>query len=232
MTITTPTTSVFAKFVPKAFPYQFTGQLHVDQIVGGIPSDPKVAEGWLRSKLAESDDLIREQIAKTMIERDVDAEQAAELVDSLRHLNGFKRDENGLYIEGRQLKACLKEASMIAANAGKLRAGKWGNPTDANYKKGLKAWIPEHVFVQEDRLYLGVDEPSRINQRFAHTQRGTGIVYEEIVDDAVIDFTVATDYKFKDEEWAMIWLTAEQNGLGATRSQGYGRFTVVRWEAL
>ena len=44
-----------------------------------------------------------------------------------------------------------------------------GHPTDANYKKGLKAWFPEHVFVQEDRLYLGVEEPMRVNQRFAHT---------------------------------------------------------------
>ena len=63
-----------------------------------------------------------------MVEREVDKEEAAELVDTLRHLNGFKRDENGLYIEGRQAKAMLKEAAMIAANAGKLPAGKWGTP--------------------------------------------------------------------------------------------------------
>ena len=167
-----------------------------------------------------------------MVEREVDKDEAAELVDSLRHLNGFKRDEDGLYIEGRQAKAMLKEAAMCAANAGKLRAGKWGTPTDANYKKGLKAWFPEHVFVVEDRLHLGVEEPTRINQRFAHTSRGTGIVYEEIVDDAVIDFTVETDHKFTDVEWAMIWLQAERNGLGATRSQGFGRFVVTSWERL
>lgn len=32
------------------------------------------------------------------------------------------------------------------------------------------------------------------------------------------------------EQWAMIWLTGEQQGIGATRSQGYGRYTVTRWE--
>jgi hypothetical protein len=30
----------------------------------------------------------------------------------------------------------------------------------------------------------------------------------------------------------MIWLTAEQLGIGATRSQGYGRFVLTRWERL
>lgn len=62
--------------------------------------------------------------------------------------------------------------------------------------------------------------------------RGTGIQYEEYVTDAVIGFTVLTDHKFTDEQWAMIWLTGEQQGLGATRSQGYGRYTVTEWTSI
>jgi CRISPR/Cas system CSM-associated protein Csm4 (group 5 of RAMP superfamily) len=30
----------------------------------------------------------------------------------------------------------------------------------------------------------------------------------------------------------MIWLTAEQQGIGASRSQGFGRFEVTSWERL
>ena len=226
-------TSVFASYQAKAWPYRFAGTLHIGTIAGGTPSDDKVAEAWLRTKLADKDDLIREAVAKTMVERGIDAEEAAREVDSLQHLTGFKRDpETGLYIEGRQLKAGLKEAVNIAANAGKITTKGWGDPDNANYKKGIKAWFPEHVFVLEDRLPLGVTEPTGIVQRFVHTPRGTGIQYEEYVEDAKVGFTVVTDYDFTAEQWAMIWLTGEQQGIGASRSQGFGRYEVTGWERL
>lgn len=225
-------TSIFASYQSKAWPFRFAGTLHVATIAGGVPTDDKVAEAWLRTKLADKDDLIREAVAKTMVERGIGAEEAAAEVDSLKHLNGFKRDETGLYIEGRQLKAALKEAVNVAANAGKITAKGWGNPDNANYKKGIKGWFPEHVFVLEDRLHLGVAEPTGIVQRFVHTPRGTGIQYEEYVEDAKASFTIVTDHDFTAEQWAMIWLTGEQQGIGASRSQGFGRYEVTSWERI
>lgn len=216
-------TSVFdkPKFAAAAYPHRFAGQLVVATIAGGTPTDPKVAEGWLRTKLADKDDLIREAVAEVMVERGIDAESAAEIVSTNKHLNGFKRDAHGLYIDGRQLKACIKEAACI-----RWPDTRWG-PT----RKGTKSFFAEHVFVSEDRLPLGVAEPTGVMQRFVHTFRGNGIQYEEYVEDAKISFSVITDYKFKAEEWAMLWLTAEQQGLGASRSQGFGRFEVVQWDA-
>lgn len=225
------TESVFARFQAKAWPFRYNGSLIVGTIAGGTPTDPKVAEGWLRTKLAPKDDLLREMVAEVMAERQVQADEAAKIVDEKKHLNGFKRDGNGLYIEGRQLKAALKEAASVAANAGRLTSKGWGDPDNANYKKGLKAWFPEHVFVVEDRLYLGVTEASGVAQRFVHTSRGTGIQYEEYVTDAKITFTVETDHEFTDEQWAHIWLTGERQGIGASRSQGFGKYTVTSWNA-
>lgn len=220
-------TSAFEKYKAKAYPFTFHGSLHIARIAGGTPTDPKVAEGWLRTKLgANSDDLIRAQVAEVMVDRGVSEEDAAAVVNTNRHLNGFKRDEQGLYIEGRQLKAAIKEAASVAGAAGKLPMTKWGKTN-----KGLLGYIAEHVCVVEDRLHLGAIEPSGIAQRFVHTWRGTGIQYEEYVDDAKFDFTVVTDHAFTPEHWAMLWLTGEQQGIGATRSQGYGRYTVTRWEA-
>jgi hypothetical protein len=47
----------------------------------------------------------------------------------------------------------------------------------------------------------------------------------------VSDYTqVITDHDFTPKEWAAIWTAGEQNGLGASRSQGYGRYEVVRWD--
>lgn len=219
-------TSAFAKYIPKAYPYRFAGTMHIVRIAGGIPTDPKVAEGWLKTKLgANSDDLIRAQVAEVMAERGVTAEEATTLVDANRHLNGFKRDENGLYIEGRQLKAAIKEAASVAGAAGKLPLKKWGLTG-----KWLNAYIAEHVCVVEDRLPLGLSEPTGIAQRFVHTHHGTGIQYEEYCDDVKLSFTITTDHDFTEEQWAMIWLTGGQQGIGATRSQGYGRYTVTSWE--
>jgi hypothetical protein len=224
--------SVFAKYEARSFPYRFGATLHVSCIAGGTPSDSNVAEGWLRSKLAPKDDLIREMVAEVMAERGVDAEEAAKIVDLRKHLNGFKRfrpedDQTGLYIEGRQVKAAIKEAGSVAVAAGKLEGRGWGKTN-----KGLLGYLSEHVFVVEDRIPLGVAEPSGIAQRFITSFRGTGIQYEEYVDDAKVSFTVMTDHNFSEQEWAHIWLTGQQQGLGASRSQGFGRYEVVRWEPL
>lgn len=221
-------TSVFAKYVPKAFPHRFDAQLHVHRIAGGTPTDPKVAEGWLKTKLGvDKDELLREMVAEVMVDRGVDADEATEIVNINRHLNGFKRDENGLYIEGRQVKAAIKEAASVAAAADKLALKGWGKTN-----KGLLSFVAEHICVVEDRIPLGVTEPSGVGQRFVHTWRGSGIQYEEYVDDAKLSFTVLTDFDFTDEQWAMLWLTGEQQGIGASRSQGYGRYEVTGWERV
>lgn len=217
--------SVFEKFQAEMFPFRFTGQLHVGCIAGGTPTDPNVAEGWIKTKLGAKDDQLRAMVAETMVERGVTAEEATKLVDTLKHLNGFKRDENGLYIEGRQLKAALKEAASCAVAAGKLNGRGWGKTN-----KGLLSYLAEHVFVVEDRLHLGVTEATGINQRFVHTFRGSGIQYEEYVEDAKVDFTIMADHDFSERDWAAIWTSGEQQGIGASRSQGYGRYEVTRWD--
>lgn len=221
-------TSVFAKYADKMYPHRFAGQLHVGRIAGGTPTDPKVAEGWLRTKLGvDKDDLIREQVAQVMVERGVTADEATKIVDTSKHLNGFKRDEQGLYIEGRQLKAALKEAASVAVAAGKLNGRGWGKTN-----KGLLSYLAEHAFVVEERLHLGVNEATGIAQRFVHTFRGSGIQYEEYVDDAKVDFTVIADHDFSNEEWATIWTAGENQGIGASRSQGFGRYAVTRWDRI
>lgn len=219
--------SAFEKYRAQAWPYRFHGALRIDRVCGGVPTDPKVAEGWLRTKLGTTDEhLIQQQVAEVMAERGVTADEAVTEVNTNRHLNGFKRDEQGLYIEGRQLKAAIKEAASVAGAADKIPLKSWGKTN-----KGLLNFIAEHVCVVEDKLHLGVTQPTGVAQRFVHTWRGTGIQYEEYVDDAEIAFTVLSDHSFTEENWAMIWLTGEQQGIGATRSQGYGRYTLLKWEA-
>jgi hypothetical protein len=226
--------SAFDSFRKDAYPFQYKGQLNVAHLVGGVPSDPKVAEGWIKTKLgvtAEAE--FQKIVAKTVLERGVSPEEAVEIANTMKNLNGFKRGEQDgdhpgeLYVEGRQLKAALKEAINVAVAAGKLNGRGWGKTN-----KGILGFAAEHVFVVEERLYLGVTEPSEIQQRFVHTWKGAGIQYEEMVHDAIVTFTIVADYEFSDKEWAQIWLTGEKQGLGATRSMGYGTYRIEEWTQL
>lgn len=221
--------SVFAKFKPKAYPFNFACTIRmVSPIAGGTPTDERVAEGWLKTKLAVSpeynrDDLIREAVAEVMVERGVTADEATKIVDSNKHLNGFRRDDSGLYLEGRCAKACIKEGANI-----RWPKDRWG-PS----KKGTLSFFAEHIFVVEDKLHLGIAEADGVNQRFVHTWRGSGIQYEEYgAAGRELSFTVASDFDFTDEQWGLLWLTCEQQGIGASRSQGYGRFEVVKWDRI
>jgi len=233
---------VFSKFDAEAYPHWYEGTLVVGVLVGGIPQDPKIVESWIRTKLRDtrSDAEIQELIASTMAERGISEDDAiVKAAGSLVGVNSFKRDARGLHIEGRQLKAALKEAAMVAVNAGKISAEKWGKPDNATYKKGIKGWLPEHIFVVEETLYIykegkpdPVTEVDGTIQKFIHTHRGDSIGYEQYVRDAEIRFTVKTDHELTEKQWGMIWLTGELQGLGASRSQEYGRYEVTKWERI
>lgn len=233
--------SVFARYESQLYPYLYAGTLFVPRLAGGTPTDPRKAEGWLRSRFEDStDDQIERMVAEVMADRLVQGESATredavEQVLNTRHLNGFKRTGDGeLYIEGRQLKAAIKEAGNI-----RWPKRRWGQSN-----KGTRGFFAEHLFVIEHILGLGVKEPTRIEQRFPHTWKGSGIQYEEIVEDAKIHFTLETDVDFakevkKDgdfqnegEFWAALWTTGERQGIGATRSQGFGMYSVIRWERI
>lgn len=215
--------SVFSDFIPKAYPYTYRGTLLVGRIAGGTPSDPNVAEGFIRTKLGlDNEKVIQQAVSEIMVERGIPADEAAAELATNKYLNGFKRNEGGLYIEGRQLKSAIKEAANI----------RWPKATWGPSRKGSKGFFAEHVFIQETRLPLGVTEPTGVAQHFVQSRFGSSMKYLEYVDNAEITFTLTTDYEFTREQWALLWLTGEQQGLGANRSQGYGRYEVTEWKRV
>lgn len=225
--------SAFASYQRKMYPHVYDVEIHLHSIAGGTPSDPKVALGWIKSKFQDNDEFIRDLVLQTMADRGIGEDEAIEHAAILNRLNGFKRDEHGLYIEGRHVKAMLKECASIAQQEKKLKM-KWGTYENAKGEekggKNAKSFLTEHVFVIENRIHLGRLECDEIIQRFIHKWSGSAIQYEEIVYDADISFTVESDHAYTDDEWAAIWTTGERNGLGASRSQDCGRFTVTKWE--
>lgn len=235
---------VFADLAGKAWPFTFRVTLAVPFLAGGVPSDPAVAESWIRNKLGDrTDQQIMILVAETMLDRGITQEEAIKEVNRLKHTTGFKRDpDRGMYIEGRTVKAMIKEAASIAvatpevASYVKLSLKGWGTTG-----KWLNAYLAEHFFVEEDRIYLRdavteqpLHEPSEIRQSFPKNARvgQTGIQYTEIAHDVLVTFTVKTDHPWTREEIGMIFLTGAENGLGAQRSQQMGRYTVVEFTQL
>lgn len=233
--------SVFADYKYRIYAHRWRATIQVDTLVGGIPKDPNKAKGWLQSKLgASKEERIQKLAAETMVEMGVTLDEAMKVVADLEGLNGFKVFDartvhedpaavvGGLYAEGRCLKSMVKEASNI-----QWPKRKWG-PTN----KGTRGFWSEHVFVEEDRIPIldeagaNITAPTDINQRFVHTWRGSGIQYEEYVEDAIVSFTVISDFPFKHDDLATLWVTAEANGFGASRSQGFGKFAVIAWDSL
>ncbi len=223
--------SVFDKYTDKVYQHRYQVEIQVGNLHGGVPTDPKVAEAWIKAKMVDDrDDVVKDLVAKTMVERGLDPTDSVtsdELDDivadavKMRQLSGFYRTPDGeLAIRGRHVKAMIKEAANIA-----YAKDRWG-PTN----KGTRSFFAEHGFVAEDWIPLGRTVPDGIDQRFVSTFRGTGIQYDEYVEDVKVGFTVVTDHKFTDDQWGTIWVIAERNGLGAARSQGFGTFEVTRWD--
>ena len=93
----------------------------------------------------------------------------------------------------------------------------------------------ERVFINPAHILLGSTEPDGMELMLIHATGPKGAVnslaYHEYVNEATISFNVLVcNDDIKAEHWPKIWILAEENGLGACRSQSFGRFDVTKWE--
>jgi hypothetical protein len=230
--------SVFADRAADLFTIYDVSITFTDKVMGGVPKDPKIIEGWLRAKAGLTDDVeeLRQATLRTLTELglevkpDMTWEQIEEASASLaaeKQTNGFKRDTNGLYLEERQVKAMLKESTNIL-----FAAERWGKT-----KKGPKSFLAERVFVKPDRIYLDRTEPDGVDLFIGHVSgpqgRRSTITYIEYVERATATLRVlSTKDELGADEWGLLWAHAEKNGLGALRSQGHGQFVVTKWDRV
>lgn len=207
-------------------------------IVGGIPSDKSVIEGWIRSRMDLGDAAISELVEQTVTERGVltpdeaiEAVMQSELAPSV---NGFKRDDNGqLCIEGRIVKAALKEW-MNSAYPGTKFPGK---TKIEGLRKGLMRYAAEAVRVDDMLIGLGVKEPTMIEERIKHVMTPQGprssINRVEVVEQPEVTFTISVRDDFIPEDaWARIWSVGEAIGLGSDRGRSDGQFELTEWQRL
>lgn len=211
-----------------------------DLLLGGAPRDPSQIAGWIRRAAGVTqEEEVRQMLVRHLRELGEDVDEgagyddlvaASENAASERNLNCFKTNGSGPYVEGRQVKAMLKEAVNI------LFAGeRWGK-RPGYQGKGPKNFVAERVFVAPDEIPLG-DAEVRIEHRqgLVQTPQGPRAILQlnEAAHRPLLRFEVRVlDDCLEAEQWVKIWTLAEHLGLGAARSQGHGAFEVTRWERL
>lgn len=199
------------------------------RIVGGVPNDPNMIANWLKANMPNVTEDERAKLAQTTIE----AVQPAVDEAAGKMWTTFKRDEKGLYIEGRQLKAAFKEAANILREA----LQKQEKAEKKSRFTGIRSKLAEHLFVEDERIYLvrngePVKTPTGTEERAINviTAQGPRTALKRVdfvapeglelrarvryLDAGIVDADlVGTLIEF------MGW-----NGLGADRSLGSGQF--------
>jgi hypothetical protein len=219
-----------------------TGNLY-----GGSPFDPTLVEGWLKSKLGITDEeelkvWTKKHLAETqgLDANDIDdiaIEKAIQENALEKKAQGFKRlpETNQPYVEGRHVKAMIKEATNIAYPQGEHKWGRYSNTKGVSVGgKSPLSYIAERVWVPEAPIVVA-DETDGFEFAVGHIEdwkgRRSTIGYFEYCAKPVVQFQVKVlDDCLSFEQWGRIWQVAEGNGLGARRSQGGGQFAVTRWE--
>lgn len=208
-----------------------------NKVLAGVPKNPKIIEGWLRSKAGiTEEEEVRQAMIRTLVELgaevtpDMTYNQLVEASDRLAGVKstlGFKQNDSGLILEDRQIKAAIKEAVNI------LYAGdRWGVT-----KKGPRNFTAERVFISPpDINFLPArSEPDGVELLIVHANTPQGprssLSYHEYMYKARIQFTLLSlRNEIEPQQWAEIWTVAQEGGLGSCRSQSYGRFDVTKWD--
>src|SRR5262249_27920372 len=211
--------------------YQATLQVK-EKVMGGTPKKPKLIEGWLRARMDLEEEELRATWIRTLTELGVEIrpgmsfaeiEAASEAIGATKHTNGFKVDANGLYLEGRCVKAMLKEATSVAfadTKFGQRRATTGERKGELVGGKSPRSYLAERLYVNPDRIYLGTDKPSGVDLMIGHVvdQRGARsmLEYVEYVSRATITFEVMVHLDFMgsptdEDQWAKLWVYAQEN---------------------
>jgi len=136
----------------------------------------------------------------------------------------FKRDEDGLYYEGRCVRGHVKDCALQVSKTTGIA--------------GFKAKVANHVYVEENKIYLGKDKPDGIEKRFIQvmTKPGPRSTFKFI--DYVLDpklvfvLRVFNDGVITKEHLETIFEYGGIHGIGQERGQSWGRYRLVEMVEL
>lgn len=203
------------------------------RVVGALPKHPSVIDAWVLSRAKKSGKT--EEEAKAVAEKIKEEVQADAEVE--KSWVCFKSDSMGIYLEDRNFKAMLREA----ANTLESFRGTGSVARRQTFQHGL--------FIKPDRIYFMRDgkpikEPDGYQERTIHVMTAMGprdtLKREDYIDppaSAEFEIWVVVPMNRKtaviDEALIAEWLELGQEiGIGGSRSQGFGKFKVVKFERI
>lgn len=212
----------FIEITPEAMWDRYALTLKIPEIAGGVPSDPKLIQAWQAAHWPEKG---TSPPAPPTIE-DATAETVAALGPEAPGWNTFVRDQEGNFaFMGYQVKAMLKEAAAV------LRGFLLATQRDA-VPTYLRARLAEKVHVEERLLTFSPHKttPDRSPEKPIHVMTALGprdaLKKTDILENVELHVTlkVLADGQFTLPLLRTLLSFAADNGLGADRSQGMGKF--------
>jgi hypothetical protein len=205
------------------------------QLLAGKPAALNAAQAMLKARGLE------DQIEAVSEIEDPDLRaKAAEKIARDEGLCEFTRRKGkpGIYIPANNVKAGLKE--------------NWSVLGKMNEVRGSRKALAEGVFVycgnswevpSEDRDYIRVgDAPVGVLEAVSHSVGPSGPVHSikrhEFVENVELTFDIyiaaysSVEDKISDDDVAEMLIHFGEHGLGACRSQGYGRFDIIEVKEL
>ena len=201
--------------------YRVTIRLR-NQLRGGSPKNPDLLKGWIAATTEHNDEKTTAQEKEA---REVLLEPTEE-----KSWNGFPGDENGLFLWARQMKALFKECASMR----RIFIEKIGS------KQILQHGFEIKGADKDDRLYFGKKAPDGCYEGPIHVQTAQGprtaikrVDYVEKVSVSFAIWVLKTDPKEKrhvgEKEVRAMLVFGQENGIGADRSQGCGKFDVIEF---
>jgi hypothetical protein len=201
---------------------RFTGQ-----VMAGIPKHPDIINSWLAARMPTI--APPDAVSVADLADEVADQVAAIATEENKVWCGFMSDiGKGVYVPGFHLKAHLKDAANVVKGTFK---------PDDKAAKALKSKVADRVFVVEDRLYLGKQEPDGFWEHPVHvmTMQGprTALKRNDYVNNPTLTATlrVLQDSVLPAGILELLLDYGSVRGFGAERGLGYGRYEFTLKEA-
>ena len=203
-----------------------------NELMAGIPKNPDLIGAWLESRQpTERQFEQRKKNGEQMASIATLTETVAEEVDSTggeedKSWRGFKKDDAGLYIEGSNVKAHIKDCANVLQKIVEIR--------------GLRSKVANRVYVEDERVHLGVQEPTDFHEHPVHvmTRQGprSALKRNDYVDKPRLCFVLKLldepNPEVDEDLLRSIFEYGGTHGIGAERGIGYGRYTLEKLEEV
>ncbi len=198
-------------------------------LVGGMPRNADLIEAWVKAGTGHNDDKTKKLIQENA---ELVVNEVAE-----KMWTGFPEDKDGIFLPTRQIKAMLKQSGSLLRLTEKKRGSKQILAEGLEVVAISTNGKPAH----RDRIRL--PEVTGMHEQAIHVKTPAGprsaLKRFDYVSKPVLNFEIwvlKTDSKEKrhigETELVDILTHGQENGLGASRSQGYGKFDVVEFQSL